>query len=116
MSNTNPEIEAHMDALASICCDVLTGAETDVGERPDQLLKSLLMSGYVWKKNGSFQSDLESRVKAKCMDRAMHRGGALSSLSSKLSTKFSDLARRESLTPNNDSPPKAANISAATDA
>ncbi len=113
---TNPEIEADLNELAKICCRSLAG-ESDAGmDRADNLLKSLLMSGYAGKKNRSFQVDLENRVKEQCRDCAMHRGGALSSMSEKLAKKFADLARWESRTPSDASPPKAANISSATDA
>ncbi|KAA5542603.1 hypothetical protein FYK55_13790 [Roseiconus nitratireducens] len=115
MSETNPEIEAQMDELAHLCCQRLSG-ELPADERSDLLLKSLLMSGYVWKHKGSFQADLEARVKSRCGHHAMHRGGELSSMSEKLEEKFRELARWESKSPDTTSKPKAANISSATDA
>lgn len=115
MNDTNPEIEANLDELANVCCAILAGKANDHIDRRDRLLKSLLMSGYVWKKQDSFQADLERRVKSRCRDSAMHRGGALSSLSVELATKFENLARWESRTPDDGSPSKPANISSATD-
>ncbi|WP_442509358.1 hypothetical protein SH528x_000927 [Novipirellula sp. SH528] len=56
---TNPEIEADLNELAKICCRSLAG-ESDAGmDRAENLLKSLLMSGYAGKKNRSFQVDFE---------------------------------------------------------
>ncbi|TWU22315.1 hypothetical protein Pla52o_33710 [Novipirellula galeiformis] len=116
MNETNPEIEASLDALATLCCESLSGTADPAVDRSERLLKTLLMSGYVGKKKASFQVDLETRVKAKCRDCAMHRGGALSSMSEKLAKQFADLARWESKNPSDTSPSKAANISSATDA
>ncbi|WP_144057734.1 hypothetical protein [Novipirellula maiorica] len=113
---TNPEIEAHLNEIAKICCRSLAGESDAEMDRIENLLKSLLMSGYVGKKHRSFQVDLETRVKDQCRDCAMHRGGALSSMSEKLAKKFADLTRWESRTPSDASPAKPANISSATDA
>lgn len=116
-NETNPQIEAVFNDLAMICCDAIGGEQDSGVQRTDALLKTLLMSGYVWKNNSSFQSELEARVKDRCRDAVMNRGGELSALSGKLAKKFEVLARWESNTPSDDSPPaKAANISSATDA
>ena len=99
METTNPQIEANLDALATICCDAING-ESDAGlERTDALLKSLLMSGYNRIGDRPLQVDLETRVKEKCGAFLPHRVSNLTSLSSTLAKKFADLARRESKTP-----------------
>ena len=116
MSDFNPEMEAHLNELATICCERLEGGRDHAGGRSALLLKSLLMSGYVRRESGSFQAELERRVKDRCFECAMHRGAALESLSGELSAKLRELARWESTSPSDNSPPKAANISSATDA
>ncbi|TWT54894.1 hypothetical protein Pla22_25480 [Rubripirellula amarantea] len=116
MDETNPEIESTLNELAKLVCESLKGENQDLIERRDGLLKSLLMSGYVWKSNEGLMTNVENRVKDQCGEQAMHRGGALSSITGKLATKFRELAQWESRTPNDDNPPKAANISSATDA
>ncbi len=101
MDTTNPQIEANLDALATICCDAIKG-ESDAGlERTDALLKSLLMSGYNRIGDRPLQVDLETRVKEKCGTflPLPHRVSNLTSLSSTLARKFADLARRESKAP-----------------
>lgn len=115
MDEKNPEIEASFDALANICCDALNGNNDEGLERTDALLKSLLMSGYHRSKDRVFQVDLENRVNEKCRDRAIHRGGELSSLSTILAKKFTELARWDSKTPEDESPSQAAHIRATTD-
>lgn len=116
MNETNPEIEEQLDTLAQLCCDTLKGEGSGLARRSDALLKSLLMSGYVRKAGQNLTAELESRVKKKCPEPAMHRGGALSGVTQKLQQTFDKLVQWESEHPRDQSPPKAANISSATDA
>jgi hypothetical protein len=74
------------------------------------------MSGYAKIEGANLQVDIENRVKDKCREPAMHRGGALSSITGQLQTKFDDLKRWESRQPDDSNPAKAANISSATQA
>lgn len=121
-NKTNPQIEQTLDELADLVCRSLQGKENDLVGRRDPLLKTLVMSGYVWKADETMMQQIEHRVKDQCREPAMHRGGALSSITSELQTRFDEIARWESSTPAkskppaDQSPPKAANISAATDA
>ncbi|MGB7327322.1 MAG: hypothetical protein WBD31_20770 [Rubripirellula sp.] len=115
----NPEIEEQLDKLATICCSQLEGESQSPSIEDStiaELLKSLLMSGYAREDGASLQTDLESRVKHSCREPAMHRGGALSSITKQLQSKFDDLKRWESRRPDEKSNAKAANISSATDA
>ncbi|NNE01042.1 MAG: hypothetical protein HKN47_27310 [Pirellulaceae bacterium] len=119
MNNTNPQIDEQLQKLAELCCNALDAnadSEIELSETTEQLLKSLLMSGYARKGDASLQADIEARVKDSCREPAMHRGGALSSLTEKLQKKFDDLVRWESRQPDEHTDPKAANISSATDA
>lgn len=119
---TNPQIEATLDELAELICRSLRGEDSKLTQRRDGLLKTLVMSGYVWKADQTVMQQVEDRVKDRCREPSMHRGGALSSMTSELEAKFQEISRWESKTPaesksmENDSPPKAANISSATDA
>ena len=119
---TNPQIEATLDELANLICQSLQGKEEDFVGRRDPLLKTLVMSGFAGKEGQSIVQQVENRVKDRCGDPAMHRGGALSSMTSELGAKFEEISRwesktpKESKSPGQESPPKAANISAATDA
>lgn len=114
--STNPEIEACLDELADLVCQTLTGESDELGERRDGLLRNLVMSGYQWKHREPLMVNIEYRVKAQCGEHAMHRGGALSSITIELGKRFESLARSESSVPSDESPAKAANISSATDA
>ncbi|MCO8121674.1 hypothetical protein NHH03_08000 [Stieleria sp. TO1_6] len=116
MTQSNPQIEEQLSKLARLCCDSLDGGEPVAGEESDALLKSLLMSGYARQEGASLQADVESRVKQLCQKPAMHRGGALSGITSNLQEKFDELVRWESQQPKQQDEPKAANISSATDA
>ncbi len=116
MSNTNPELEKDLDALAEICCQSLEGNEGVLSDRSEAILKSLLMSGYVRKYGKSLQANVESRVKHLCREPAIHRGGEISGMTRQLQKKFDELVLWESNSPDDESPPKSANISSATDA
>ncbi|MCS7469763.1 hypothetical protein NZK35_24185 [Stieleria sp. ICT_E10.1] len=119
MSNTNPQIEKQLDKLASICCTRLENASTDPtldDSSVEELLKSLLMSGYGRLADRKLQVDIESRVKDMCREPAMHRGGALTGITEQLQNKFDQLQDWESRQPDEKGEAKAANISSATDA
>lgn len=116
MNKTNPEIEEQLDKLADICCELLGGEQTASIDETDALLKSLLMSGFARSGGAPLQVEIESRVKSKCREPAMHRGGELSSITGQLQKKFNDLVRWESRQPDDRTEPKTANISSATDA
>ena len=119
---TNPQIEATLEELADLVCQSLEGKDDGLIDRRDDLLKTLVMCGYARKKGRSVVQEVETRVKDRCGDPAMHRGGALSSMTSELGAKLEEISRWESnrpeeaKSPADQAPPKAANISAATDA
>ncbi|MCM2369247.1 hypothetical protein [Aporhodopirellula aestuarii] len=115
MNQTNPEIESALDELAALVCQALKNEGNDLAERYEGLLKTLLMSGYSTKPGAGLMADVEARVKSQCGECAMHRGGALSSITSDLGVKFKSLSRWESRVPSDDTPAKPANISAVTD-
>ncbi|QDT02064.1 hypothetical protein K227x_04350 [Rubripirellula lacrimiformis] len=116
MKDTNPQVEEQLNKLAEIICESLNGKEAVVNDESEALLKSLLMSGYARQEGVSLQVDLEARVKDACREPTMNRGGELSAITGKLLQKFNDLKRWESRQPDDQDKPKAANISAATDA
>ena len=121
-SETNPQIEKTLDELAELICQSLKGEESELLERRDQLLKTLVMSGFVWKADRTVMQQVEERVKDLCVEPAMHRGGAISSATSDLQKRFEEIASFESNTPANakspadEAPPQAANISSAREA
>ncbi|MCC9656160.1 hypothetical protein [Rhodopirellula halodulae] len=112
----NPQSEQALDELADLVCQSLKNEGDDLVHRQDGLLKTLLMSGHHWKSDETVMTEVERRVKDRCGDTAMHRGGELTALTSRLSQKFGSLQRWESKSPSDDSPAKPANISSATDA
>jgi hypothetical protein len=112
----NPQMERALDELATLVCESLQSDGELLVERQDALLKTLVMSGHSWKSARTVMEEVENRVKQKCGECAMHRGGALTSLTSKLGKKLESLARWESNSPADDVPSKPANISSATDA
>lgn len=112
----NPQIEQALDELAALVCQSLESDGEMLVERQDGLLKTLIMSGHTWKSERSIVEEIERRVKDHCGDQAMHRGGALTALTSKLGTKLRSMERWESKSPSDDHASKPANISSATDA
>jgi hypothetical protein len=119
---SNPELESQLDALADLCCDALQGETSLLIGRGEALLKSILMSGYVRKEGRTLAVEIETRVKDRCRDASFHRGGELASMAKHLQDRFDDLilwhARRpeEEKYPREQSPPKAADYSASSDA
>jgi hypothetical protein len=102
---TNPQVDACLDALATICCDTVN-RESDAGlERTDALLKSLLMSGYGRAGSRPLQVDLDARLKQKCAGGSPFKASEMSSMSGQLAMKFANLAQRESKTPVDETKP-----------
>ncbi|EMI53734.1 hypothetical protein [Rhodopirellula sallentina] len=116
MRETNPQIESALNEISELVCQSLMKEGGQLTDRRDGLLRTLLMSGYKTTHDRCLMTDVESRVKQKCGECAMHRGGALSSITSDLSNKFNVLAKWEAHSPSDESPSKPANISSATDA
>lgn len=112
----SPQVENQLDALADLCWQKLEGQESELASRSEPLLKSLLMSGYVRQYGQNISAEIEKRVKKQYREQAMHRGGALSSITERLQKQFNHLVQWESKQPQDQSPAKAANISSATDA
>jgi len=111
----NPQVESQLQVLTEMCCDAVSGERTEIAERSEPILKSLLMSGYARNAESTLQVELENRAKEKCLDRAMHRGAELSAVAKHLQDKFNKLALWESKQPETSTPAKTANVSAAID-
>jgi len=111
----NPQIDGQLEKLAELCCQSLEGKQPSTSDESEALLKAMLMSGYARMEGRSLQQDIEARVKEKCREPAMHRGGELSAMTGELSKKFTALKRWESQQPEDRGKPKAANFSSATD-
>jgi hypothetical protein len=111
MNQLNPELESQLDALAQLCCKALKGESDDFADRSDQLLKSLLMSGFKLKSDQTLMVEVERRIKDLCPDFASQRGGETSSMTRNLEKKFERLAKWESDSPKDHSaqPPSAIN-------
>lgn len=115
MSDMNPEVEEQLDKLADIVCDALDGEASIIDEQTEPLLKALVMSGFVRNANTSLQAEIENRVKQKCPEPSIHRGGALSALTQKLQEKMKKISTWDSKNPKDFTPSKPANISSSTD-
>lgn len=116
MSDLNPQIESQLDSLAELCCAALQGGDPIASEKTDKLLRGLLMSGFSRKSSAPLLKEIETRVKDRCSEPAMHRGGALSSISDQLQKRYENVARWYANQPHDDSGTKGANISSSTDA
>ncbi|EMB18761.1 hypothetical protein [Rhodopirellula europaea] len=112
----NPQIEQALDELAELVCQSLQSEGEMLVERQDALLKTLVMSGHTWKSERTVVEEVERRVKDRCGEQAMHRGGALTALTARLGEKLQSIQRWESKSPSDDHASKPANISSATDA
>ena len=115
MGQLNPEIQEQLDKLADLCCDCIQGNASLMDEQVEPLLRSLLMSGFVRNANASLQVEIESRVKKKCQEAVISRGGALTAMTQKLQDKLKRLATWESKKPEDFTASRPANISSGTD-
>jgi len=113
----NPEIESHLTKLAEVCRQSLSGGGEPDSNVVDQLLKSLLMSGFARIDGPPLQHELEQRVKAGPDDKALHHAEEVLGITRSIQKKFEVLKRWESKKPGdeNKDKTKAANISSATD-
>ena len=115
MNKMNPEIEEQLDKLADICCEALDGQASIINEESEALLKSLVMCGFVRNAKTSLQAEVENRVKQKCIEPSMHRGGELTAMTQKLQDRLKKIAKWDSKSPSEFTPSKPANISSASD-
>lgn len=115
MTIHNPQVESQLQILTEMCCNAIDGHSTQMAERADPILKSLLMSGYARTAKSNLQVELENRAKEKCRDRTLSRGGELSAVVKQLQDKFNKLALWESKQPETVIQPKSSSSSTATD-
>jgi len=115
MSEKNIEIESHLTKLASICSQSLRGGDEPNEGVVNQLLKSLLMSGYGRQEGPPLQHELEQRVKSGSDDKALHHAEEVLGITRSIQKRFDELKRWESTHPRDQNQSKTANISAATD-
>ncbi|HBN75866.1 MAG TPA: hypothetical protein DD473_08620 [Planctomycetaceae bacterium] len=114
MSNMNSQCESQINALVDLCCETLQGDQSNLDQRKDKLIKSLVMSGYTRHEGPSLQAELQSRIKEKCPDPAIHRGSELAGVTNHLQEIYEEVVRFETKLPHGRSKPRAANISSAT--
>jgi hypothetical protein len=95
MHDTNPEIEASLDALAEICQQAATSDIVAPLDRVEGLLQSMLMSGYNRSKYGSLEVELMTRIEDRCEQPIVPRRSEVSSLVSKIASRFADLERQQ---------------------
>jgi hypothetical protein len=114
MSDYRPQIEKQLTELASLCCEAIQNGAEHLPERSESLIEALLRSGFSRNSHRSLQVEIENRVKELCQDRAMHRRGAISSITSQLQSKYEEKRRWETQQAGKENDAKAANISSAT--
>ncbi len=115
--NTNPEIEGHLSKLAEVCSESLGGGGEPDTKIVEQLLKSLLMSGFTRLERPPLQTELERRMKAGSNDKALHHAEEVLGITRAIQKKFDAMKLWESTKPGDDNKndTKAANYSSATD-
>lgn len=115
MKPLNPELDAQVDALADICCDVLKRHETDSTERTKPLIESLVKGGYDRLSDNNLQTRVEDRVREKCQEQSIHRRDELQGLTGQMQKTFDQLVKWQTQTPRPPEGTEPANISSATD-
>lgn len=116
-NNSNPQIESHLAKLADVCSQSLRGGGEPDSKLVDQLLKSLLMSGFARMERPPLQNELERRMKNGTDDKALHHAEEVLGITRSVQKRFDALKLWESKSPGDDNKDKskAANISSATD-
>lgn len=115
MSETTPEIEGILDALADLCCESMGGEGEGLTVRSRPLLEALVRNGYSRKTHPPLQNELENRVLEKCLEPTIHRRGELAGVTRQVQHDFNDLVRWNTKNPQEESGTRPANISSATD-
>ncbi len=115
--NSNPQVESHLTKLAEVCCESLRGGGEPNSKVVDQLLKSLLMSGFARMERPPLQTELERRMKQGADGKALHHAEEVLGITRSIQKRFDALKLWESKSPGDDKKDdtKAANISAASD-
>jgi hypothetical protein len=115
--NTNPQVESHLTKLAEVCRESLRGGGEPDSRIVDQLLKSLLMSGFARMDRPPLQHELEQRMKDGADDKALHHAEEVLGITRAIQKKYDAIKLWESTHPSDDkkNDTKAANYSAATD-
>ena len=116
MKDLNPELDAQINELARICCEVLERTESNSVERAQPLLQALVTGGYDRLSDINLQSRLEEAVVSQCRERAIHRREELTGITGQMQAAFNELLRWKTQSPQPTNKSKAANISSATDA
>jgi hypothetical protein len=99
MASTNPEIEAQLTALASLCCKRIADGESVQEDRVKNLCKALLMSGFEQKSGPPLATQLEKRVRSDCKEPAIHRGAEINAVTNEIQRIYDDLVRWQSSQP-----------------
>jgi hypothetical protein len=115
VNSLNPELDKQVDALAELCCDAIERNVTDSHSRADALIEALVRGGYARISDVNLQTRVEQMAVDKCRNKAIHRRGELTGITSGWQAKFNQLAQWQTQSPNTTSGTKPANISSATD-
>jgi len=96
-----PQIEAILDKLAGHCCAVISQEETYDADQVQKLVKSLSVNG--WQRHADSTSPLsvtlKKRIKDRCREPAMHRGGSIDGTVEKVQAAYNDAARYDASAP-----------------
>lgn len=115
MKPLNPELDAQIDALADICCDVLKRNESDSTTRAKPLIESLVQGGYARLSDINLQARVEARVRHVCQEQSIHRRDELQGITGEMQRAFDQMVQWQTQTPRPESGTKPANISSSRD-
>ncbi|TWU02107.1 hypothetical protein [Neorhodopirellula pilleata] len=105
--DTTPQIEAILDKLADHCCAVINQDETYDATQVNKLVTSLSVNG--WRRHSDTASPLsvtlKNRMKDRCREPSIHRGGLLDGMVEKVQAAYDDVARYDSSSPETQNEP-----------
>lgn len=106
---TTPQIEAILDELTELCCDSLDSNTVSDADRLDQLVLNLSTNGWERHNEGSppLSVLLKERMKDRCREPAMHRGGELDGIVSKVQKAYDNAAQFRSSAPGSENEAEA---------
>ncbi len=103
MTKANPELDAQLDRLVEICCQLISGEGQPTSTEVDSLVEALVRNGFHRHSEEPLSAELDRRIRKACKDSAMHRGARIKGIVERIQSRFDDQARWNATQPSSDS-------------
>jgi len=103
--DTTPQIEAILDKLADHCCSVINQHDSYDAGQVKELVNNLSVNGWQRHADSPLAVILKKRMKDRCQEPAMHRGGLLDGMVEKVQDAYNDTMRYDASSPQTQNQP-----------